>query len=98
MPAAPKADPAIDSLVSLFKSIGLAPVKAQETAKSKNAASLKDIIEKHPSVSNSALDEKRAGLIVTLAAALNKSEIGLDEREFVIEKIIGGQLKFVDQV
>jgi glutaminyl-tRNA synthetase len=98
MPTAAKSDPAVDSLTELFKSIGLSQVKAQETAKSKNAAILKDIIEKHPSVSSGSLDEKQAGLLVTLAGALNKSDVGVDEREYVITRIIGGQLKSVDQV
>lgn len=95
-----KADPATDPLIPLFTSIGLTKAKAVDAAKSpKNAAILKDIIETHPAVSQSGLDEKQAGLIVALAGAISKSSgIGHDERKFVIDRILHGDLKSVDQV
>lgn len=98
MSKAANADPREDSLILLFQSIGLSRVKAQETAKSKNAATLKDIIEKHLIVSKAVLDEKRAGLVVTLAGALNKSAVGFDEREYIVARIVEKQLKSVEQV
>jgi glutaminyl-tRNA synthetase len=91
---------ATDELVSLFKSIGLSQVKAQEAAKSpKNAASLKNVIEKFPAVFQNGLDEKQAGLIVVLAGALVKSPgVGHEETDLTISKIVCGKLKTVDQV
>ena len=98
MSKAANQDPREDPLVLLFQSIGLSQVKALETAKSKNAATLRDIIEKHLSVSKATLDEKQAGLVVTLAGALNKSAVGFDEREYIVARIVERQLKSVDQV
>ena len=91
-------DPHEDPLVLLFQSLGLPQVKAQETAKSKNAATLKDIIEKHPIVSKAKLDEKQAGLVVTLAGALNRSAMGFDGREYIVARIVERKLKSVEQV
>ncbi|RDB22773.1 putative glutamine--tRNA ligase [Hypsizygus marmoreus] len=94
-----KSDPAADPLIPLFKSIGLSQAKAQEAVKSpKSAAILKDIIEKHSLLSRG-LDEKQAGLVVTLAVTLAKSEgVGEQERQYVISRIADGKLKSVDQV
>ncbi|KAF5387730.1 hypothetical protein D9615_000557 [Tricholomella constricta] len=92
--------PGADPLISLFRSIGLSQAKAQEAAKSpKSAAILKDIVESHIVIANGELDEKQAGLIVALAGALAKSD-GVDptERDYIITKIKGSQLKSVDQV
>lgn len=95
-----KADPATDPLIPLFTSIGLSKAKAIDAVKSpKNAAILKDIIETHPTVSHGGLDDKRASLIVALAASLSKSSgIGHEERNFVIDRILQGDLKSVEQV
>lgn len=95
-----KSEVATDELVPIFKSIGLSQAKAQEAAKSpKNAVALKKIIENHPVVSQNGLDEKQAGLIVTLAGTLVKSSgVGHGETEFMISKIVDGKLKTVDQV
>ncbi|KAF9464374.1 tRNA synthetases class I, catalytic domain-containing protein [Collybia nuda] len=95
-----KSDPTTDPLISLFTSIGLTTAKAVDAVKStKNAAILKDIIETHPTISQGGLDEKQANLVVSLAGAISKSGgIELDERKYVIDKILSGQLKSVDQV
>lgn len=100
MSKAAKSEVQMDELISLFKSIGLTQAKAREAAKSpKNAAALKDIIENHPVALNSGLDEKQAGLIVTLAGALVKTGgIGHGETELVISKIVAGKLKTGDQI
>jgi glutaminyl-tRNA synthetase len=100
MSKAAKSEVATDELVPLFKSIGLSQAKAQEAAKSpKNAAALKNIIENNPVVSQKALDEKQAGLIVALAGTLVKSSgVGHGETELIIFKIVDGQLKTVDQI
>jgi len=98
MSNAANSDPREDPLGFLFQSIGLSQVKAKETAKSKNAATLKDIIERHLIVSKATLDDKQAGLVVTLAGALNKSAIGFDEREYIVARIVERQLKSVEQV
>ncbi|KAG5648904.1 hypothetical protein DXG03_000253 [Asterophora parasitica] len=100
MSKAAKPDPAVDPLIPLFKSIGLPQAKAQEAAKSPKAAVvLKDIIEGHPAIAQGELDEKQAVLVVALAGALAKSDgVGSVERDYIIAKISGGQLKSVDQV
>lgn len=100
MSKVPKANPIVDTLVPLFRSIGLSPAKAQEAAKSPRSASiLKEIIDSHPSIASGSLDEKEAGLIVALAAALSKSnDVGATERDYVIAKITASDLKTVDQV
>jgi len=95
-----KAEVATDDLVPLFKSIGLSQAKAQEAAKSpRNAAALKTIIENNPMVSQNPLDEKQAGLVVTLAGALAKSSgVGHGEIQLMISKIVDGKLKTMDQI
>lgn len=96
--ATSKTDPTLNPLVSLFKSLGLTQAKALEAAKSpKSAAVLQDLIEKHSLVGRT--DEKQASLVVALAGQLSKSEnVGEPERKYVIDKILEGDLKSVDQV
>jgi glutaminyl-tRNA synthetase len=86
-------------LIPLFKSIGLNQAKAAEAAKSpKTATVLKAIINNNPTVA-AGLDEKRSGLIVALAGSLAKTEgVNLPERDYVVNKILDGKLKSVDQV
>lgn len=87
-----------ESLVSLFKSIGLTQAKAAEAAKSpKNAATLKDLIQRHELVGK--LDEKQAGLIAALSVHVAKSD-GLDNhgRTYLVDQIVHGRLKSTDQV
>ncbi|KAF8195712.1 tRNA synthetases class I, catalytic domain-containing protein [Mycena galopus ATCC 62051] len=88
-----------DPVVPLLKSIGLSEAKAIEAAKSpKIAAELKDIIEAY-GLPKEKLDDKQAGLIVALAGTLVKSDkIAEEGRAYVVSKIVGGQLKTVDQV
>ncbi|KAJ7368471.1 glutamine-tRNA ligase [Mycena albidolilacea] len=93
-------DKAQDPVVPLLKSIGLSEAKAVEAAKSpKIAAELKDIIEAYGLHTKEKLDDKQAGLIVALGGALVKSDkIAEEGRAYVVSKIVGGQLKTVDQV
>lgn len=94
-----KSDPASDSLIALFKTIGLSQPKAAEAAKSaKSAAILKSLIEEQD-LASAALDEKQVGLIVSLSNALAKSEgLANAEKVYVVSKIRGGQLKSLDQI
>jgi glutaminyl-tRNA synthetase len=101
MSKAAKSEVPTDEWVPLFQSIGLSQAKAQEAAKSpKNAAALKNIIENHPVLSQNGLDEKQAGLIVTLAGTLAKSSgvVRHGETEVIISNILHGKLKTVDQI
>jgi glutaminyl-tRNA synthetase len=96
-----KADPALDPVVPLLKSIGLSEAKAVEAAKSpKIAAELKDIIEAYGlNTRAERLDDKQAGLIVALAGQLVKADtIAEEKRAYVVRKITDAQLKSVDQV
>ncbi|KAG7449026.1 glutaminyl-tRNA synthetase [Guyanagaster necrorhizus] len=96
--ATSQTDPALNPVVPLFKSLGLTQAKALEAAKSpKSATVLKDIIEKYSLVGRA--DEKQGSLVVALAGQLAKSEnVGEPERKYVIDKILEGDLKSVDQV
>ncbi|KAJ7129481.1 tRNA synthetases class I, catalytic domain-containing protein [Mycena epipterygia] len=96
-----KADPALDPVVPLLKSIGLSQAKAVEAVKSpKIAAELKDIIESHSlHTREEKLDDKQAGLVVALAGQLVKSDaIAEEKRAYVVRRITDAQLKTVDQV
>jgi glutaminyl-tRNA synthetase len=88
-----------NSLVSLFKSIGLTQTKAADAVKApKSANILKEIIESNAVVAGG-LDEKKASLISTLAILLSKaSAVGFDEREYLINCILHSKLKSVDQI
>jgi len=88
-----------DALISLFKSIGLTQAKAAEATKSPKAATtLKDLIAKY-SLTTRGLDEKQAGLIAALAGQLIKSSnVDGEKEEYVLNKILDGSLKSVDQV
>ncbi|KAK0191156.1 glutamine-tRNA ligase [Armillaria mellea] len=91
-------NPTLNPLVSLFKSLGLTQPKALEAAKSpKSATVLQDLIEEHSLVGRT--DEKQASLVVALAGQLSKSEnVGALERKHIIDRILEGDLKSVDQV
>ncbi|KAJ6598897.1 glutamine-tRNA ligase [Mycena vulgaris] len=96
-----KADPALDPVVHVLKSIGLSQAKAVEAVKSpKIAAELKGIIETYSLHTRAEkLDDKQAGLIVALAGQLVKSDAIAEEgRAYVVQKIVDAQLKTVDQV
>lgn len=88
-----------ESSITLFKSIGLTQAKAAEASKSpKCAALLKKLIEDNSLVSRK-LDEKQAGLIAAFASQLAKSN-GIDSQseKYVLDTILDGKLKSVDQV
>ncbi|KAJ7180270.1 glutamine-tRNA ligase [Mycena crocata] len=96
-----KADPALDPVVPLLKSIGLSQAKSVEAVKSpKIAAELKGIIETYSLHTRAEkLDDKQASLIVALAGQLVKSDaIAEDRRAYVVQKVVDAQLKTVDQV
>ncbi|EKM80055.1 hypothetical protein AGABI1DRAFT_106338 [Agaricus bisporus var. burnettii JB137-S8] len=94
-----KVTPENEPLVNLFQSIGLTQSKALEAAKSaKPAAILKEIIDENDIVAKGS-DEKRAGLLVALSNALSKSPgISKPGKDYVLDKILNGDLKSVDQV
>ncbi|KAI5893865.1 glutaminyl-tRNA synthetase [Schizophyllum commune H4-8] len=86
--------------VPLFEAIGLPHAKAVEAAKSaKQAAALKDIIEKYQlDKREPKLEEKQAGLISALAGQVAKAPDTTEEaRDFVVDKILEGKLKTTDQ-
>ena len=92
--AAPSADTA--ELIELFRRIGLTQSKAAEAAKSpKNAATLKNIIEKNDLAAKN-LDEKTAVLLASVAVA--SSKLAEKEREYAVDAILDGRLKSTDQV
>ncbi|KAL1723376.1 tRNA synthetases class I, catalytic domain-containing protein [Schizophyllum commune] len=86
--------------VPLFEAIGLPHAKAVEAAKSaKQAAALKDIIEKYQlDKREPKLEEKQAGLISAFAGQVGKAQNTTEEaRDFVVDKILEGKLKTTDQ-
>lgn len=95
----PALDDATKQQINLFESIGLSKSKAAEAAKSpKPAAILQEIIEQHGLVAKGPLEEKQASAVVALAGQLAKSgSVGGTERTFIIDKILKGDLKSVDQ-
>lgn len=96
---APKSDSndaSIAGLVELFKSIGLSEPKAKEATRSpKNAASLKELIERNRLAERS-LDEKQASLIWTFSSQSGKVEPA--EESYVVDAVVDGKLKTVEQV
>lgn len=89
-------DPAIAELIATFQTIGLSSAKATDAARNpKNAAVLKDLIVAN-SLNATALDEKRASLVATLA--IQAGNLGEPERTFAVDAIVDGRLKSVDQV
>lgn len=94
-----KITPENEPLVRLFQSIGLTQSKALEAAKSaKPAAILKEIIDENE-IAAKGSDEKRAGLLVALSNALSKSPgISRAGKDYVLDRILDGDLKSVDQV
>ncbi|KAJ7638989.1 tRNA synthetases class I, catalytic domain-containing protein [Roridomyces roridus] len=98
-----KTDAASDPVIPLLTAIGLSQPKAIEAVKSpKIAAELKDIVETYGlhTRAGEKMDDKQAGLIVALAGQLVKADSRPEEpkRAYVVEKIVAGQLKSVDQV
>jgi len=94
-----KLTPENEPLIHLFQSIGLTQSKALEAVKSaKPAAILKEIIDENEIIARG-LDEKRAGLLVALSNALSKSpSTSKPEKDYVLARILNGDLKSVDQV
>lgn len=89
-------DPAIASLISSFKALGLPEAKAVEAAKSpKNAASLKALIDQ-ADLTKANLDEKKAFLILSLSIAASKLDD--DARLHVAGAVVDGRLKSAEQL
>ena len=88
-----------DPQLELFQSIGLTQAKAKEAKKnSKSAATLQDLIQKY-NLTSLGLDERRAVLVTAFAGHVSKvSEIGDEEKSFVVKYILEGSLKSVDQI
>lgn len=88
-----------NSLVDLFKSIGLPQSKAAEAAKNpKSAAILRDLIDSH-NLSSTRLSEKQSVLVSALAVQLSKvQDVGHAERAYILQAIFDERLKSVDQV
>ena len=94
--ATPSVSPETVAQIELFKSIGLTQAKAAEAAKSpKSAGILTELIEKHNLV-NKGLEEKQTGLVAALAVQGGK--VGEAERGYVLDAVLDGRLKSVDQV
>ncbi|TCD70441.1 hypothetical protein EIP91_003522 [Steccherinum ochraceum] len=94
----PKTAPSAETndLIELFKSLGLTQAKAAEAAKNpKNAATLKDIIDKHALIGKN-VEEKQAVLLATLA--VSGSKLAEAERAYAVDAILDGRLKSTDQV
>ncbi|KII94900.1 hypothetical protein PLICRDRAFT_128224 [Plicaturopsis crispa FD-325 SS-3] len=94
-----KAPPPESDLISLFKSINLTQAKAAEAAKSpKSAAVLQEIIKSHD-LAAQGLDEKQAVLTAAFASQVAKiATAGDGEKGYVVDAILKGKLKSVDQV
>lgn len=89
-------DPAVASLIATFQTLGLSSSKATDAARNpKNAAILKEIVDSND-LSSRGLDEKRAALVATLA--IQSGNLGEKERSYVVDAIVDGRLKSVDQV
>ncbi|KAF7967935.1 hypothetical protein HWV62_32519 [Athelia sp. TMB] len=100
MPPKPKADPAADPAIALFKALGLPQAKAIEANKNpKAAAALRALVAAHDLTADGGLDEKRAVLITALAGHVAKADaLGAAEQAFVVGEVLDGRLKSVDQV
>lgn len=88
-------------LIELFKTLGLPQSKAAEAAKNpKSAGILKELVEVpgYNIATKKPYDEKRAVLVSAMAGLLAKSDLGVGEREYVVDRIDDGKLKTVDQV
>ncbi|KAL0949344.1 hypothetical protein HGRIS_009414 [Hohenbuehelia grisea] len=87
------------ALLPLFKQIGLPDVKAYEAAKSpKGALALKEIIERN-NLTEKNVEERHAVIIAALAGQLAKGPgVGASEEAYVVDRILDGKLKTVDQV
>jgi glutaminyl-tRNA synthetase len=84
-------------LVELFQSIGLTQSKASDVAKSpKIAEPLKSLIERSE-LSGRPLEEKQAGLLVSYAPLSGKLRDD-EERRCIVDRILDGKLKSVDQI
>jgi len=94
-----KITPENESHVRFFESFGLTTAKALEAAKSPKPANiLKELIEQN-NLGVKDFGQETGVLLVTLAIELSKSPSCTNtEREYVLKRIVNGDLKTVDQV
>ncbi|KAL9712895.1 Glutaminyl-tRNA synthetase [Leucoagaricus gongylophorus] len=94
-----KITPENESHVRFFESFGLTTAKALEAAKSPKPANiLKELIEQI-NLGVKDFGQETGVLLVTLAIELSKSPSCTNtEREYVLKRIVNGDLKTVDQV
>jgi glutaminyl-tRNA synthetase len=87
-------------LLEQFKKFGLPQVKAAEAAKTPKSAGILKILIEDPAygLSGKTLEEKPAVLVAALAVQLSKTDLGLDERTYILRAIEAGRVKSVDQV
>ena len=86
----------MESLATLFTSLGLAPKTATELARqSKSATPFKALIDEYH-LADKTLSEKQASTLVKLSGS--KGKIGSGEEGFIVQKILKGDIKSPDQV
>lgn len=84
------------ALVAQFTALGLAPNSATELVKQpKSGLALKGLIEEYH-LNDVQLEEKQAGALVKLATG--GAKLGPAEKGFVVQKVVKGNVKSVDQV
>ena len=87
----------IDALAATFETISLNQAKAKDAAKSpKIAEPLKHLVETFK-LSERSVNDKQASLLVHFAPPSSKLA-GDQERAYIVDKIVDGQLKSTDQV
>lgn len=95
----PKFDPTEPSnaaLISQFTQLGLSSVTATELVRQpKQGVPVKALIDNYK-LNETRLDEKQAGALVKLGTGGGK--LGEAEKGFVVQKIVKGDVKSVDQV
>jgi glutaminyl-tRNA synthetase len=97
----PKAEPAAsEPMIDQFKAFGLSQAKAAEAAKTPKSAGILKILIEDPvyGLAGKTLDEKQAVLVAAFAVQLSKTDVGVDERAYIIRAVESGRVKSVDQV
>jgi glutaminyl-tRNA synthetase len=100
-PPKAKVEPAATGpMIDQFKAFGLSQAKAAEAAKTPKSAGILKILLEDPSygLKDRALEEKQAVLVAAFAVQLSKTDIGVDERAYVLRAVESGRLKSVEQV
>jgi glutaminyl-tRNA synthetase len=96
----PKFDPSnpqTAALIDSFAKLGLSSTIATETARNaKSAAALSALIAECGLDNGSSYDDKQAALFVKVATGAGK--VGPEERRFLVEKVVSGDLKSSEQL